>query len=258
MTKKFGRREFLKTTAAVGATGLAMRPKFSFGFLQPTNVENPLAQYPSRDWEKVYRDQYRYDRSFPWVCSPNCTHECRMRAFVRNGVVIRTDQNYDNHKVSDLYGNKATYAWNPRGCSNGFTFQRRLHGPYRLKYPMIRKGWKQWADDGFPELTVELKRKYKFDSRGQDEFMRVSWEEAYTYAAKGFIHVAKAYSGDAGKKRLLEQGCAPEMLEHWDGAGTRTIKCRGGMGLLGVLGKYGMYRFANSLALLDAKVKKRH
>ena len=39
------------------------------------------------------------------------------------------------------------------------------------------------------------------------------------------------------------------------GAGTRTIKTRGGMGLLGVLGKYGMYRMANSLALLDVHIR---
>ena len=39
------------------------------------------------------------------------------------------------------------------------------------------------------------------------------------------------------------------------GAGTRTVKMRGGMGLLGVIGKYGMYRLNNSLALLDAKVR---
>ena len=39
------------------------------------------------------------------------------------------------------------------------------------------------------------------------------------------------------------------------GAGTRTIKTRGGMGLLGVLGKYGMYRLCNSLALLDVHIR---
>ena len=39
------------------------------------------------------------------------------------------------------------------------------------------------------------------------------------------------------------------------GAGTRTFKMRGGMGLLGVLGKYGMYRLNNSMALLDAKIR---
>jgi nitrate reductase alpha subunit len=45
------------------------------------------------------------------------------------------------------------------------------------------------------------------------------------------------------------------MIEDMGGAGTRTIKMRGGMGLLGVLGKYGMYRLCNSLALLDVHVR---
>ena len=45
------------------------------------------------------------------------------------------------------------------------------------------------------------------------------------------------------------------MLTHWKGAGTRTIKLRGGMGLLGVIGKYGAYRFSNTLALVDHHVR---
>ncbi len=250
------RREFLKGAATGAMVLLADDVLAAMRLLQPVaEVGNPLEAYPYRGWERLYRDQYRTDRSFTWVCSPNCTHECRMRAFVRNGVVIRTEQNYDLHRISDLYGNKATHHWNPRGCLNGFTFHRRVYGPYRLKYPMIRKGWKRWADDGFPELTPESTSKYKFDSRGTDEFVRVSWDEAYTYVAKGMIQIAKTYSGEEGKKRLLQQGYPEEMLTHWHGSGVRTFKLRGGMGLLGVIGKYGMYRFANMLALLDAHVR---
>jgi len=251
------RREFLKGAAATGAMVLLADDVLAaMRLLQPVaEVGNPLEAYPFRDWERLYRDQYRTDRSFTWVCSPNCTHECRMRAFVRNGVVIRTEQNYDLHRIGDLYGNRATHHWNPRGCLNGFTFHRRVYGPYRLKYPMIRKGWKRWADDGFPELTPENTAKYKFDSRGTDEFVRVSWDEAYTYVAKGMIQIAKTYSGEEGRRRLLEQGYPEEMLTHWHGSGVRTFKLRGGMGLLGVIGKYGMYRFANMLALLDAHVR---
>src|SRR3990172_9345997 len=52
------------------------------------------------------------------------------------------------------------------------------------------------------------------------------------------------------------QGYQPEMVEAMQGAGTRCIKMRGGMGLLGVLGKYGMYRLCNSLAILDAIIRK--
>jgi len=250
------RRDFLKTGLTAGAVLGLGQPTLALAALAPAvEVGNPLDVYPGRDWEKVYRDQYKYDSSFTWVCSPNCTHECRLRAFVRNGVFLRSEQNYDSQKVGDIMGNKATPMWNPRGCLNGFTYQRRVYGPYRLRYPMIRKGWKQWADDGFPELTPETKTKYKFDARGQDELLRATWDEAYTYAAKGMMAIAKRYSGDEGKKRLLAQGYPEEMLTHWEGAGTRTFKHRGGMGLTGVIGKYGMYRFANTLALLDTHVR---
>ncbi len=50
--------------------------------------------------------------------------------------------------------------WNPRQCAKGYTFHRVLYGPYRLRHPIVRKGWKAWADAGFPELTPELKTKY--------------------------------------------------------------------------------------------------
>ncbi|MBI5368108.1 MAG: molybdopterin-dependent oxidoreductase [Planctomycetes bacterium] len=251
----FSRRDFLRVTgAAAGAAGVLGTPLRLWG-LEPVAIENPLGAYPSRDWEKVYRDAYRYDSTFNWICSPNCTHECRMTAFVRNGIVLRSEQTYDCGRVGDLYGNKCTPNWNPRGCSNGFTFQRRMYGPYRLRYPLMRKGWRAWADAGYPELTPENKTRYKFDARGSDEFIRVPWDDAYTYVAKALVAVAKRYSGEEGKKRLLAQGYAPEMLEHWGGAGTRTMKFRGGMGLLGVMGKYGMYRFANTLAFLDQKVR---
>ena len=223
--------------------------------LAPLSVESPLRAYPARGWEKVYLDQYAYDSSFTWVCSPNCTHECRMRAFVRNGVMLRSEQNYDCDRISDLYGNRASAAWNPRGCPNGFTFQRRLYGPHRLRHPIVRRGWKAWADAGFPELDAASRTKYRFDDRGNDEFVKATWDEAFGYATRAMVAIATRYSGDEGKRRLLAQGYPPEMLEHWGGAGTRTFKFRGGMGLLGVMGKYGMYRFANGTALLDAKIR---
>jgi nitrate reductase / nitrite oxidoreductase, alpha subunit len=57
--------------------------------------QNPLTGSPTRDWEKIYRDQYRYDSAFDWVCSPNDTHACRVRAYVRNGIVVRLGATYD-------------------------------------------------------------------------------------------------------------------------------------------------------------------
>ena len=251
------RKDFLKAGAATAAGVTALYMESRVAFLQAApGVDNPLAHYPKRGWEKIYRDQYRYDSSFTFVCAPNCTHNCRLRAFVRNGVVLRTEQNYDGQAVGDLDGNHSTAAWNPRGCNKGATLTRRIYGPYRLKQPMVRAGWKRWADDGFPGLDDANRAKYKFDSRGADTFVKASWDEAFTYAARGMVAIAKRYSGDEGKKVLLAEGYQPEMVDELQGAGTRTFKLRGGMGLLGVMGKYGMYRASNMLALLDVNVRK--
>ena len=250
------RREFLRWIG-VGAGTAAAELGLPLRLLAAADPDqNPLAGSVARDWERICRDQYKYDTTFDWVCSPNDTHACRVRAFVRNGIVTRLGNTYDYQTYADLYGNHATANWNPRQCAKGYTFHRVLYGPYRLKHPIVRKGWKAWADAGFPELTPELKSKYMFDSRGQDEFIQISWEDAFHDIAKALVAIAERYSGEKGKERLLAQGYQPEMVEATGGAGTRTIKMRGGMGLLGVIGKYGMYRLNNSLALLDAAIRR--
>ena len=208
-----------------------------------------------RDWEKIYRNQYKYDSWFDWVCSPNDTHACRARAYLRNGIVTRMGSTYDYQKYRDLQGNHATNNWNPRQCAKGYTFHRVIYGPYRLKHPIIRKGWKAWAEAGFPELTTELKDQFKFSSRGDDEFVQICWEDVLDYIAKALVAIATRYSGEEGKERLLAQNYQPEMIEAMREAGTRCLKFRGGMGLLGVIGKYGMYRLNNSLALLDERIR---
>jgi nitrate reductase alpha subunit len=248
------RRDFLKTALAAGASGL-LAPRL--GAFEAVSVANPLGVYPARDWEKVYRDQYRYDSSFTWVCAPNDTHMCRLRAFVRNGVILRSEQNYDHDRCGDLYGHKATKAWNPRGCPKGYTMHRRVYGPYRLKGPVLRKGWKEWADAGFPSLSdrPELRAKYRFDDRGNDAFVRVSWDEAYRYIADGLAAVARTYSGNEGRARLVKDGYDGLLIDQVQGAGTRTIKVGSNLPIHGVIGKFGIYRLANLLGLLDHHVR---
>jgi len=252
------RRSFLALSGgAVLVAYASSNPAFGFLSAAP-GIPNPLLEYPDRGWERVYRDQYAYDDTFTFVCAPNDTHQCRLRAFRRNGIVVRIEQNYDGGDYRDLQGNSSTVAWNPRGCPKGYTVHRRVYGPYRAKYPMIRKGWKEWADAGFPSLSDEphLRTKYRFDARGEDGFVRVSWDEANHYVAKALRAIAKTYSGDEGRRRLIEKdGYEPEMLEHWLEAGVRTMKLGSSLPVHGVAGKFGLFRFANALALLDADVR---
>ena len=252
------RRGFLRLTGAVSFAAYALAEP-SLTFLRPgAGVDNPLLAYPDRDWEQVYRDEYAYDDSFTFICAPNDTHMCRLRAFRRNGVVIRIEQNYDGDRYGDPQGNHSTVAWNPRGCPKGYTLHRRVYGPYRAKYPMIRKGWKRWADAGFPSLSDKptLRTKYRFDSRGDDQFVRVSWDEANDYVARGLEAIAKTYSGAPGRRRLIEKDkYEPEMLEYWEESGVRTMKFGCSLPVHGVAGKFALFRFANMLSLLDAEVR---
>ena len=97
------RRQFLKVSAGTVAAVAVADKVLALTALQPViEVGNPLGEYPDRSWERVYHDQYRYDSSFTWCCSPNDTHGCRVRAFVRNGVVMRVEQNYDHQTYEDL------------------------------------------------------------------------------------------------------------------------------------------------------------
>ncbi|MBM3289165.1 MAG: nitrate oxidoreductase subunit alpha, partial [Candidatus Hydrogenedentes bacterium] len=172
VTTGIARRDFLRVLGVGLGAGLTGLPMQLLHAADP--AANPLAGAVARGWEKIYRDQYRYDSLFDWVCSPNDTHACRVRAYVRNGIVTRLGATYDYQDYADTYGNKATVNWNPRQCAKGYTFHRVIYGPYRLRYPIVRKGWKAWADAGFPALTPELRTQYKFDSRGTDTFVRMS------------------------------------------------------------------------------------
>ncbi len=255
-SSQVSRRGFLQI-AGTGALFLGSPLDVLGSLAGVDSIDNPLEHYPHRDWEKVYRDQYSYDRTFTWVCAPNDTHMCRLHGFMRNGVLVRSEQNYDHSEYGDLYGHSATKNWNPRGCPKGMTFQRRVYGPYRLKGPVVRKGWKAWADAGFPSLSdnPDLRQKYMFDDRGNDTFERVDWSVVSDYCARGLIAIAKTYSGDEGRRRLLSDGYDECMLEHWNGAGTRTMKIGSSLPLHGIIGKFGIFRFANMMSLVDHHVR---
>ncbi|WP_420264640.1 molybdopterin-dependent oxidoreductase [Candidatus Magnetominusculus dajiuhuensis] len=250
--KEITRRQFL--TFAGGGLMLAGINVNVLGLLE-SNTSNPLEQYPNRDWEKIFRNIYQEDSHFHFLCAPNDTHNCLLKAFVKNGVVTRIGPSYQYGEATDLYGNKASHRWDPRICQKGVGLVRRLYGDRRVKSAMIRKGFKDWVDKGFPRDKETGKPPVEYMKRGEDKWLKVSWDEVYDITAKTLRNVAETYSGEQGTKYLHKQGYDPAVVEATHGAGVQTLKFRGGMALLGATRIFGYYRFANMLALLDAKVR---
>ena len=248
------RRNFLRlSTLSVAGLGLKSPLLSQLQFIP--EVDNPLDFYPDRDWERIYRSQFRHDDTFHFLCAPNDTHNCLLRAYVKNGVITRIGPSYGYGKAEDLYGNKSSHRWEPRLCNKGLALGRRIYGPRRVKYPMVRDGFKKWVEAGFPR-NANGKPPKKYFQRGKENFIRVSWDEAFTMNAKTLKNIAQTYTGESGKRKLSQQGYDPAIIEAMKGAGTQVLKFRGGMPLLGITRVFGMYRLANSLALLDTHIRK--
>lgn len=254
--KKISRKEFLKISAGSIFSSLIMfnEPLLSALKFDP-EIDNPLEFYPDRDWEKIYRAQFKHDYVYHFLCAPNDTHNCLLRGYVKNGVITRIGPSYGYGKAEDLYGNKASHRWEPRLCQKGLALIRRIQGPRRVKYPMVREGFKKWVDAGFPrEANGRPPKKYL--QRGKEHFVRVSWDEVFNIAARAMTNIATTYSGKKGKKLLEAQGkYDPDSIGAMNLAGTQCLKFRGGMPLLGITRVFGMYRLANSMALLDDHIR---
>lgn len=252
-----GRRSFLKLGLG-GLGGLFFGSKVfgeMFTFFDPVDVENPLAFYPNRGWEKVFKDLWRYDSEFSFLCAPNDTHNCLLKAHVKNNVVVRIAPSYGFSKADDIYGNTASPRWEPRCCQKGLALVRRIYGDRRIKYPVVREGFLKWVRDGFPRDEDGRPPSGYLKGRGKEAFVKISWDEAFNITARTLENIARAYSGEEGKRRLLAQGYDPLMVEATGGAGVQTLKFRGGMPALGAIRIFAQYRLANALALLDSKIR---
>jgi nitrate reductase alpha subunit len=218
-------------------------------------ISNPLAAYPERGWERVYRDLWRYDSKYTFLCAPNDTHNCLLNAYVRQGVIVRIGPTMRYGEATDLNGNRTSHRWDPRVCQKGLALTRRFYGDRRVSQCMVRAGFKKWYEDGFPRGSDGMPPR-KYFERGRDQWLRVSHDEAATIAAAALKNIAETYSGEEGKRRLRAQHYDEVTIEATQGAGTQVLKFRGGMPLLGITRVFGMYRMANSMALLDAHIRK--
>ena len=246
------RREFLEMVTAAGLGGFALSADEAWG-LQA--IPNPLAAYPNRDWERAYRDLWTYDSKYTFTCAPNDTHNCILNAYVRQGVITRIGPTMKYGEATDLSGNRMSHRWDPRVFQKGLALTRRFYGDRRVNQTMVRAGFKRWVDAGFPR-GEDGRPPTEYFQRARDEWIRLTHDEAATIVAASLKNIAETYSGDAGKARLQAQHYDEAVIEAMQGVGTQTLKLRGGMPLLGMTRVFGMYRMANSLALLDAHVRK--
>lgn len=254
---KSSRRKFLKSSliSGTGTIILSQLPfeGFSkmFSFFDPLDINNPLAAYPNRDWEKTYRDMWQYDDEFTFLCAPNDTHNCLLKAHVKNGAVIRIAPSYGYSKAEDLQGNNPTARWEPRCCQKGLALARRFYGDRRAKYPLIREGYLKWIQNGMPRQKDGSMPPEYLQGRGKEAFVKISWDDTFKFTAATLANIAQTYNGKKGQKFLEKQGYDPLMVEATEGHGVEVLKFRGGMAPLGVTRIFGMNRLANSLALLD-------
>ncbi len=251
MNSKDSRRDFLAAISAAGMGGFLASVKDAWGL---EAVSNPLAAYPDRGWERAYRDLWKYDSTFTFTCAPNDTHNCLLEAYVRQGVITRLGPTMKYGEASDLSGNRTTSRWDPRICQKGLALTRRFYGDRRVNQCMVRAGFKKWVDEGFPRGS-DGKPPEKYFQRARDEWVRVPHDVAALIVAKGLKNIAETYTGEEGKRRLKAQHYDEAVIEATQGVGTQVMKFRGGMPLLGMTRVFGMYRMANSMALLDAKIR---
>ncbi|MBP6002221.1 MAG: molybdopterin-dependent oxidoreductase [Pyrinomonadaceae bacterium] len=251
MKKEISRREFMARISAAGFGALVASTTNAWGL---EAITNPLAAYPNRDWEKVYRDLWAYDSRYTFTCAPNDTHNCLLNAHVRQGVITRIGPTMKYGEAVDLLGNGSSHRWDPRVCQKGLALTRRFYGDRRVNGTMVRAGYKKWYDDGFPR-GKDGRPDESYFNRARDEWIRMTHDEAAVIVAAALKNITETYTGDEGKRKLKEQHYDEATIEATQGVGTQVMKFRGGMPLLGMTRVFGMYRMANSIALLDSHIR---
>lgn len=132
-------------------------------------------------------------------CWANCGGKCVNKVLVKNGVVVR-------QKTDDTEPDTEE---NPqiRSCQRGHALRNHVLGADRIKYPMKRKHWKP---NGEGDNSL----------RGEDEWERISWEEALDYIADETARIRETYGYNsilipAGDDLFKVYGQTGGYTRHW-------------------------------------------
>ena len=159
--KGLTRRSFVALSA--GVTALA-----ALGVSGCKPTENKIAEADPIDPEE----------GAVWVtaaCWHNCGGRCLNKALVKEGIVLR-------QKTDDTHEDTPDYP-QQRACQRGRAQYQQIFGADRLKYPMKRKNWSPGNPNGH--------------LRGSDEWVRLSWDEAYSLVATEIKRIYDKYGPEA-------------------------------------------------------------
>jgi nitrate reductase alpha subunit len=164
------RRDFLKGAGAASVLGLS-----GLGLAQDQGttglevVEDPIGNYPYRDWEDLYRDEWDWDSVSRSTHSVNCTGSCSWNVYVKDGQVWREEQAGDYPQFDTDLPDP-----NPRGCNKGACYTDYVNAEQRVLHPLKRTG-----------------------ERGEGKWKQVSWDEALTDIAEHVVDEVAAGRYDA-------------------------------------------------------------
>lgn len=161
------RRSFIKWSSVLGGT-VALAEGLGVGLNAVQAKATSDASSTAGEWITA-------------ACWHNCGGQrCVLKAQVVDGVVqrLKTDDTHPDTMEQPQI----------RGCARGRSQQQQIFGADRLKYPMKRKNWEPGG--GKKEL------------RGQDEWVRISWDEALDIVASEILRIKEQY----GNEGIMEVG----------------------------------------------------
>lgn len=138
-------------------------------------------------------DESNNGKWIPVPCWMSCGGKCLLRVYVVDGIVTRV-------KSDDIYEDTIETFQN-RGCPRGRSQRKHIFGADRLKYPMKRKNW---MPGGGNNVNGDL--------RGEDEWERISWDEAFDYIAEEMRRIYDTYGGRSVLRANFGRGIVASKL----------------------------------------------
>lgn len=138
----------------------------------------------SRPFTTVDGKVIEVDKVAKTACSRNCFDTCGLVVYLKNGRAVKVEGDPD-HPIT-------------RGhiCAKANTYLRRTYHKDRIQYPMLRTG-----------------------KRGDREFKRVSWDDAYDFLIDKLTYCKKKWGGESlveyiysGNREFLAKAVAGRFL----------------------------------------------